>query len=190
MNLTDAPPAYVSIGSLLVGLAILVWQVLPWWWKGRKRKGKKGGKGKDEAVETGGKRDWRDLSPLALGLAFGSLAAACAGGVLGWAAHWVSRANETVGDTAVTGTTGNDEGNGVEQGVLPALNGGAAIVTTLALVALVVMWRKIPEAMRKQLGAGAWAGVSLALSAGAAGIIARAVVPGANAIGTAVLGAL
>lgn len=184
MNL-DSPAPFVSIGGLAIGLAILGWYLVPWWWKGRKTKGKPSGGGPVDSS----KRDWRDLLPLGFGLAIGSLAAACTGGLLGWAAHGVSRANASVGDIAVTGTTGT-AADGVNQGALPTLNGGAAILALLLLVGTAALWKKMPEAMRKQLGAGAWAGVSLALSAGAAGILARTLVPGANALGDTLTGML
>jgi hypothetical protein len=183
----DSPAPYVSVGGLAIGLGILAWYLFPWWWKGRKSKNS--GKSSGGGQESGSKRDWRELLPLASGLAIGSLAAACTGGLLGWAAHGVSRANESVGDVAVTGATGA-EGTGVDQGALPTLNGGAAIVAFLALVAVVALWKKMPEAMRKELAAGGWAGVSLALSAGAAGVLARTVVPAVNSLGDSLTGVL
>ncbi|WP_049566825.1 hypothetical protein [Streptomyces sp. SBT349] len=186
MDLFNSPEGRVSLGGILIGLGILVWQVAPWWYKGRKKKGKKGGDG--EGSETS-RRDWKDLLPLGAGLAYGSACVACVGGVLGWLAYSITNVNAAVGDRALAGTTGAQSQN-MPQNTITYLNDGGSIIVALGLITLIVLWKKTPKKTRVELGAGLWAGASLALGAGASGVLGRTISPALNALGDPLVGVL
>lgn len=184
MDLFNSPAGRVSLGGILIGLGLLAWHLIPWWYKGSKKKGKKG-----DGEESGGSRDWRDLIPLGLGLAYGSACAACVGGVLGWGAYGVSNVNAAAGDRALAATTGA-QSESRQLNTITYLNDGGSIIVGLGLVALIVLWRRVPKKTRKELGSGLWAGASLAVGAGASGVLGRTISPFLNSLGEPLVGAL
>lgn len=127
--------------------------------------------------------------PLGYGLAFGSACVACVGGVLGWAAYTISNINSSVGDRALAGTTGA-QSDAMPQNSITYLNGGGSIIVALGLVALIALWKKFPKRTRVELGSGLWAGASLALGAGASGVLGRTVSPFLNSLGDPLVGVL
>lgn len=175
----------LSLGGLFVGLAIIVWHLSRWWVKGGGGKAAKGAKG--DAPAAG--RNPRDLVPFVGSLAFGQLAGSCTGGVLGIVTGWITGLSNAAGDKAMAGMTGTTTPPATH-GHIAALNPGGALVTMLALVLALALWKKIGKRIRAQLGAGFWAGSLLALAAGVAGLANATLIPVVNTVGGVLYGAV
>lgn len=164
----------LTVGGLAVGLSVLAWYLIRWW-------------NTQKAVKTG--KDWKSLTPLAGGIALGILAASCAGGLLGTIAGWIRKLSNAAGDKVVSGATGTNTQSLGAAGV-PALTAGGALLTVVAFVVLIALWKKIKDTSRKPLFFGSVAGVTLGMSPGIAGTLAIALIPLANNAGNSILGIL
>ncbi|MFD7516068.1 hypothetical protein ACFV85_14875 [Streptomyces niveus] len=161
----------LTVGGLAVGLSVLVWYLLRWW------HGQKNNKTKD----------WRSLTPFASGVLLGILAATCAGGLLGTVASWVRGLSNSAGDKVVAGATGTSPEALGAAGV-PGLTSGGALLTVVAFVSLIALWKKIKATSRKPLGFGGLCGCTLGMSSGVAGSVALALIPLVNEAGDSILG--
>lgn len=153
----------VSLGGLTVGLGILVWCLLQWWFREKHRIGA--------------------LLPFILAALYGMLLILSAGGLLGGSAGVALWGANGLGDlTLVWGVGGGTQD--VTRGTpLPLTNGGHAVVVLLTVV-LVGLWKfagKIPNA---KIGLGVLAGICLGLVGSIAGAAAVPLASGVNLLGS------
>src|SRR5690606_40662784 len=87
----------LTLGGLLLALIILTCNLYPWW--------------------TGG-REMKQLAAFGKGFGGAACAAACPGGILGWAHSRTGSIGNSAGETAGQGLTGARTGNGLTAGQL------------------------------------------------------------------------
>jgi hypothetical protein len=182
----------VTLGSLCIGLILLMREFLPVVWPLVTKKG--GGAAvkltKGEAAPATGKSfDVRAHIPFLLGLTIGMLAISCPGGIIGQIAAKVLGVSNAIGDKALTSGTGSAV-TAVTRHAATQLAAGGAVVTVLLVVAVIILRKSMPKPARKQLIAGLWCGITLGLSSGAAGITGSVLIPAANQFGAALGGTL
>ncbi|WP_043478279.1 hypothetical protein [Kitasatospora sp. MBT66] len=158
-------PAQLSYGGLGLAAAVLLLTAVRWWRRGREVPG---------------------AAALAGGLLIGLLAALCTGGLLGFAARYLT--------TEATNPLGNKIAGGAET-LLPqagpaGLTAGGGVATTLLSIAVVLAWRCCDHQLRRQLTAGIVSGSALGLAGGISGLAATTLVPAANHVGDQILAAL
>ncbi|WP_331730906.1 hypothetical protein OHV05_37645 (plasmid) [Kitasatospora sp. NBC_00070] len=152
-------PGQLSLGGLVLAVAVLVFTGVRWWRTGRQLPG--------AAAVTGG-------------LAVGLLSALCSGGLAGFAARRVT--------TEVTNPLGNKvSGAGMEQ-LLPqagpaGMTAEGGVTTAVLVLAAVLAWQCCDAQLRRQLAAGAFAGSGLGLAGGISGLAAVTLIPAANTAG-------
>ncbi|MDX3019877.1 hypothetical protein [Streptomyces acidiscabies] len=160
--------ATLTLGGLLAALVILIANLYPWW--------------------TGG----RELSKLAaFGKGFGAAAcaAACPGGVLGWAHGRAGTVANGAGGRTGTAATGTTTSSGLTSGQLVGLSATGAVVVVIAVTIVVLSYKAAGKKDRRRIIGGAFVGSVLCLTAGVAGALSW--LPGAlNATGDGVVAAI
>jgi hypothetical protein len=155
----------LTVGGLAVGLAITGVNLWHWW----KSPG----------------RDPKNLAPFGGAFVLGGLSTLC-GGLLGTLGGWTAGANNAAGRHAVTSVAGGRAGT-VAHKAAGTLTPGGALATTLIAVGVFVTWRAASKQLKRKLAGGWWAGATLTLSAGMAGLFVH-VVTLVNSVGGGVLG--
>ncbi|MGW6743764.1 hypothetical protein ACWGDX_24100 [Streptomyces sp. NPDC055025] len=163
----------LTVGGIALGLAILTWYLVPWW----------------RAQKNAKSKDWKSLIPLGFGIMLGILAASCAGGLFGTIAGWTQSAANAAGGAAISSATGSAAPAVATVGI-PALTPGGALLVIACFVAAAALWKKVPETSRKAGVLGSVVGLTLGMSAGAAGAVALALIPAMNSMGNGLLGAI
>lgn len=167
-------PVYYTLGTLLFGFAMLVWEVADWY------PGIKALTGKQKLRHLGA------LLPFVLTWCIGALFTLCAGGVAGVVGKWMLWGSQYIGDAVYV------YGFGGPQMLAPrtanlVLTPGGLFMAILAFVVFFVRrkkgstgskWRGFVSGGTLALSAGVarWAAVPLASAANAAGIWLTAVV--------------
>lgn len=155
----------LTVGGLAVGLAITGVNLWHWW----KSPG----------------RDPKNLAPFGGAFVLGGLSTLC-GGLLGILAGWTAGANNAAGKHAVTSVAGGHTGTVVHKAA-GQLTPGGALATFLIAVGVIVAWRAANKQLKRRLAGGWWAGATLTLSAGMAGLFVN-VVNLVNNFGGGILG--
>ncbi|MEV3946991.1 MULTISPECIES: hypothetical protein [Streptomyces] len=163
----------VSLGGITFGTIIVVLVTLRWW--------KKGGGGKKS--DDGGGRDWKQLIPFAVALAFGILAVLAAGPVsaLGLITRLGLWGGDGIGYAYLVWGIGGNSPDVTRANPVVLTDGGYMIfaIWTAVMIGLYLWSRKLP---RLQTALGILAGILLGLSQGIAGMAA---VPLASAVNVA-----
>ncbi|MET9099965.1 hypothetical protein [Streptomyces antibioticus] len=155
----------LSLGGLLAALIVLYANLRPWW---------------------AGNRDMKRLVPFGKGLAAALAAAACPGGILGWARNRTGAVANTAGETGGRAATGTTQTETITGGQMTGLIATGAAVVTLAVVAAVLAWKAAGKEDRRRIIGGAYVGFVASLTAGVAGALAW--LPGAlNGVGDAIV---
>jgi hypothetical protein len=158
----------LTLGGLLGALIILYANLRPWW--------------------VGG-REMKQLSNFAKGFGAAACAAACPGGVLGWAHARTGTVANGSGERLGEGATGTSQAAGLTSGQLAGLSATGAVIVVLAVFAVGLAWRDAGKADKRRIVGGAYVGSALCLTAGVAGMLAW--LPGAlNGAGDAVVAAV
>jgi hypothetical protein len=177
------------MGGLCVGLILLMREFLPVAWA---MVGKRGGAPRvdnGQAPATSRSFDVRAHLPFLGGLVIGMLAISSPGGIIGTTAAKVLGLSNTLGDKALS--TGTGAGTiAVTRHAAAHISPSGAVVTLLLIAAVIILRKSLPKPARKQMAAGLWCGITLGLSAGAAGLTASMLVPAANQLGAALGGAV
>ncbi|WP_330236138.1 hypothetical protein [Streptomyces sp. NBC_00566] len=157
----------LTLGGLLLALIILYANLRPWW--------------------TGG-REIKKLAAFLKGFGVAACAAACPGGILGWAhAHTGSLANGA-GEQVGEGATGATHAASLTSGQLAGLGATGAFIVALAVFAVALTWKEAPKADKRRITGGAFVGSVLCLTAGVAGLLSW--LPGTlNAAGDGIVAA-
>lgn len=108
----------LSLGGVTIALAILWFNLRPWW---------KGG------------RDPKALLPYASGAGIGSLSTICAGGALGWGAAGIAGLVTKGGNTGVEKITGTSGAATLPTGRMGTLTPEGAVVACLLLAGVILL---------------------------------------------------
>ncbi|MYW48862.1 hypothetical protein [Streptomyces sp. SID161] len=158
----------LTLGGLLAAMLVLTANVHPWW---------------------RGNRDMKQLSAFGKGAGAAACAAACPGGILGWAhAHTGAVANGA-GDRAGHAAAGTSSSSALTTGQLTGLSATGAVVAIVAVYLVVLAYKAAGKNDRRRIIGGFFVGSVLLLTAGVAGALAW--LPSAlNGAGDAVVAAL
>jgi hypothetical protein len=171
MNLGN--PA-VTLGGITFGTIIVVLVALRWW-----KKGGGGGKGQ------GGGRDWKDLVPFVVALAFGILAVLAAGPIsaLGLITRLSLWGGDGIGYAYLVWGIGGNSPNVARATSIVLTDGGYAVfaIWTAVMIGAFLWSKKLPKL---QTGMGIFAGILLGLSQGIAGLAAVPLASAVNAGGS------
>lgn len=165
-------PTYslVTLGGVVVGLSLLLWDVSIWWATHKKKLASK---------------SLRALLPTLLCLSYGTLLILCAGGLIGAAADWSLWGANQVGDVILVYGVGSSAPTVTRSSYLALTPGGHAVVilATVVLVAVSTV-RKLRWDFVRPVGAGISLGLAKSI-AGAAGVV---LAPSASWIGDQIAG--
>ncbi|MFF3300952.1 hypothetical protein [Streptomyces sp. NPDC002908] len=166
----------VSLGGITFGTIIVVLVILRWHKKG-------GGGGKKG--DGGGSRDWKQLIPFTVALAFGILAVLAAGpmSALGLITRFSLWGGDSIGTLYLVYGIGGTSPDVTRAAPVILSPGGYAVYAIWAavMVGLYVWSKKLP---RLQTILGVLAGVLLGLSQGVAGMAAVPLASAVNAAGS------
>lgn len=162
------PTTTLTVGGLLAALIILTANLYPWY--------------------TGG-RDMKQLAPFGKGFGAAACAAACPGGILGWAHSRSGTIANGAGERAGRAATGTNATTGLTSGQLAGLSATGAVIVVVAVTIVVLSYKAAGKKDKKRILGGAYVGSTLCLTAGVAGALAW--LPGAlNAAGAGVVDAV
>ena len=164
----------VTIGGVLIGLAVLAWHGIEWFPGLEKLK--------EHPLPYLG--DWL---PFAFGWAYGALGVLTAMGLIGWAFDTALWASNWLGDAALFIGVGEAPGQTASGAPvqLSALGNAMVLLTTVVIVAVIKLRPSGPAVKR-----GVWCGMCLGTSAGVAGTVAGPLAMGANWLGEMTIGAV
>ncbi|MFJ4624250.1 hypothetical protein [Streptomyces sp. NPDC088812] len=157
----------LTLGGLLLALIILTCNLYPWW--------------------VGG-REMKQLAMFGKGFCAAICAAACPGGILGWAHSRSGTVGNGVGERTSQATTGTTSAQALTTGQLVGLGATGAAIVVLAVTIVVLAYKDAGKKDRRRIIGGAYVGSTLCLTAGVAGLLAW--LPGAlNELGDGVVAA-
>ncbi|MBZ6250372.1 hypothetical protein KVH27_18550 [Streptomyces olivaceus] len=155
----------LTLGGLLAAVLVLYANLRPWW--------------------TGG-RQMKQLAAFGKGLAGAFAAAACPGGILGWARQRTGSIANTGGESVGQSATGAAQANAISGGQLAGLVATGAFVAVLVVFAVVLAWKAASDKDKRRIVGGSFVGLVITLTAGGAGALAW--LPGAlNGVGDAIV---
>lgn len=158
----------LTLGGLLAALLVLTANLYPWWT---------------------GNRELKQLASFGKGFGGAACAAACPGGLLGWAHSHTGTVANGAGERTGAAATGTTSGTGLTTGQLTGLGATGAVVAVLAVFLVALSYKAAGKKDKKRIVGGAFVGSVLLLTAGMAGALAW--LPGAlNATGDAVVAAV
>ncbi|MEV1063400.1 hypothetical protein [Streptomyces sp. NPDC050263] len=140
----------LTLGGLLSALLVLYANLRPWW--------------------TGG-REMNKLAAFAKGFTAAACAAACPGGLLGWASHRSGTVANGSGERLGHATTGTVQTAGLTAGQLTGLGATGAAIVVLVVFAVSLSWKDAGKADKRRIIGGAYTGSVLCLTAGVAGLL-------------------
>ncbi|MFR9796155.1 hypothetical protein ACL02U_09665 [Streptomyces sp. MS06] len=156
----------LTLGGLLLALIILTCNLHPWW--------------------TGG-REPKQLAAFGKGFGASACAAACPGGLLGWAHTRSGTLGNGAGEKTGQALTGTRPAAALTPGQLVGLGTTGAIIVTIAITLTVLAYKQAGKKDRRRIIGGAYVGSVLLLTAGVAGALHW--LPSAlNGVGDAVAG--
>jgi hypothetical protein len=141
----------LTLGGLLLALIILTCNLYPWW---------------------RGNRDMSKLAAFGKGLGGSVCAAACPGGILGWAHSRSGTVGNGVGERTGTALTGTSQAQGLTTGQLVGLGTTGAVVVVIAVTLVVLAYKEADKKDKRRIIGGAYVGSTLCLTAGVAGVLA------------------
>ncbi|MDX2702170.1 hypothetical protein PV350_04825 [Streptomyces sp. PA03-6a] len=191
MNTLAAPllqgTTAITGGGLAIGVFLVVRELYLWFRTGGGGGAAPGGKGKGGPPGGGGGRNPKALIPFGAGLAFGTLMVACPAGLLGKLAGLLRGIGNGIGDGVTRAATGHSTAT-VANGSAPGLDGNGAIVVVVAMLLVIVAWKRLAKTLKGKFGSGVWCGTLLGISSGLFAFLGQLVVPTANDLGAQLLG--
>ncbi|MEU6535533.1 hypothetical protein [Streptomyces sp. NPDC047000] len=158
----------LTLGGLLAALLVLVANLRPWW--------------------TGG-REMNKLAAFGKGFGAAACAAACPGGLLGWAHTHTGGLANGVGERGGSAATGTQPTSSLTSGQLTGLSMTGAVVVVVAVYLVVLAYKAASKPDKRRIAGGFFVGGTFLLTAGVAGALAW--LPGAlNAAGDGVVAAV
>ncbi|MFI1728200.1 hypothetical protein ACH40E_02955 [Streptomyces acidicola] len=154
----------LTLGGLLAALLVLAANLYPWWT---------------------GNREVKQLAAFGKGFGAAACAAACPGGILGWAHSRSGTVANGAGERTGSAATGTAPTGGLTSGQLVGLGSTGAVIAVLAVFLVFLSYKAAGKKDKRRIVGGAFVGSTLLLTAGVAGALAW--LPGAlNAAGDAV----
>jgi hypothetical protein len=158
----------LTLGGLLAALIILSANLHPWWT---------------------GNREIKQLAAFGKGFLAAACAAACPGGILGWAHSRTGTVANGAGERAGAAATGTTSGTSLTSGQLVGLGATGAVVVVVVVSLVALSYRAAGRKDKRRILGGAFVGSVLLLTAGVAGALSW--LPGAlNAAGDGVVSAV
>ncbi|WP_432136810.1 hypothetical protein [Streptomyces sp. bgisy154] len=158
----------LTLGGLLGAVLILYANLRPWWTSNREAK---------------------QLAPFGKGFLAAACAAACPGGILGWAHARTGTVANGAGERVGEGATGATQAAGLTSGQLAGLGATGAAVVVVVVFAVSLAWKAAGKTDKRRILGGVYVGSTLCLTAGVAGALSW--LPGAlNAAGGGVVQAV
>jgi hypothetical protein len=157
----------LTLGGLLAALIIFTANLYPWWT---------------------GNREMKQLACFGKGFGAAACAAACPGGILGWAHSRSATVGNGAGERAGQALTGTNSAQSLTSGQLVGLGATGAVIVVVAVTLVVLSYKAAGKKDKKRILGGAYVGSTLCLTAGVAGALTW--LPGAlNAAGDGVVAA-
>lgn len=158
----------LTAGGLLAALLVLTANLHPWWT---------------------GNREMKQLAAFGKGFIAAACAAACPGGLLGWAHSRSGTVANGAGERTSAATAGTTSADGVTSGQLVGLGTTGAIVAVLVVFLVGLAYKAAGKKDQRRILGGAFVGSVLLLTAGVAGALSW--LPGLlNTAGVAVVDAV
>lgn len=158
----------LTLGGLLAALLVLIANLYPWWT---------------------GPRELKQLSAFGKGFSAAACAAACPGGILGWAHTHTGTVANGAGQRASATAAGTTSSAALTNGQVVGLGATGAVVAVLVVFLVVLSYKAAGKKDKKRIVGGAFVGSVLLLTAGVAGALSW--LPGAlNGAGDAVVAAV
>ncbi|MFE9448317.1 hypothetical protein [Streptomyces sp. NPDC006739] len=158
----------LTLGGLLAALLVLVANLHPWY---------RGG------------REMKHLAAFGKGFFAAACAAACPGGLLGWAHNHTGGIANGAGQRAGSAATGTTPGSGLTRGQLTGLSATGAVVVVVAVFLVALAYKTAGKTDKRRIVGGFFVGSVFLLTAGVAGALSW--LPGAlNGAGAGVVGAV
>lgn len=158
----------LTLGGLLAALLVLTANLYPWWT---------------------GNRELKQLAAFGKGFAAAACAAACPGGILGWAHSRSGTVANGAGARAGQAATGTTPADSLTSGQLVGLSATGAVVVVVAVTLVFLSYKAAGKKDKRRIVGGVFVGSALCLTAGVAGLLSW--LPGAlNAAGDAVVAAV
>ncbi|KFG08116.1 hypothetical protein [Streptomyces scabiei] len=158
----------LTLGGLLFALIILTCNLYPWWT---------------------GNREMSQLAAFGKGFGAAACAAACPGGILGWAHSRSGTLGNGVGERTSQATTGTASGQSLTSGQLAGLGATGAVIVVIAVTLVVLAYKAAGKKDKRRILGGAYVGSTLCLTAGVAGALAW-LPPALNGLGDGVVAAV
>ncbi|MFJ8804207.1 hypothetical protein [Streptomyces sp. NPDC102487] len=167
-------PTYslVTLGGVVVGLGLFLWDASIWWASHKKKLASK---------------SLRALAPTVLCLSYGTLLILCAGGIIGAAADWSLWGANQVGDVILVYGVGSNSPTVTRSSYLALTPGGHAVVILATVVLIAVSTRR---GLRWDFVRPVGAGISLGLAKSIAGVAGVILAPSVSWLGDLVAGLL
>lgn len=167
-------PTYslVTLGGVVVGLSLFLWDAAIWWASHKKKLTSK---------------SLRALAPTVLCFSYGTLLILCAGGLIGAAADWSLWGSNQVGDVVLVYGFGSTAPTVTRASHLALTPGGHAVVILATVVLIAVSTRR---GLRWDFVRPVFSGVSLGLAKSIAGAAGIALAPSVSWLGDFVTGLL
>jgi len=140
----------LTVGGLLAALLVLAANLHPWWT---------------------GNREMKQLAAFGKGFSAAACAAACPGGILGWAHSRSGTIANGAGERTSTAVTGTDSGAGLTSGQLVGLGATGAAVAVVVVFLVVLSYKAAGKKDKRRIIGGAFVGSVLLLTAGVAGAL-------------------
>lgn len=141
----------LTLGGLLAALLVLIANLHPWWT---------------------GNREMKMLAPFGKGFAAAACAAACPGGLLGWAHSRAGTVANGAGERTGAVTTGTSSASGITSGQLVGLGATGAVIAVAVVFLVCLAYKAAGKKDKKRIIGGAFVGSVLLLTAGVAGALA------------------
>lgn len=144
------PTTTLTLGGLLAALLVLTANLYPWWT---------------------GNREMKQLASFGKGFGAAACAAACPGGILGWAHSRSGTLANGAGERAGQAATGTNATAGLTSGQLAGLSATGAVIVVLAVTLAALAYKAAGKKDKKRILGGAYVGSTLCLTAGVAGAL-------------------
>ncbi|RMB85611.1 hypothetical protein [Streptomyces shenzhenensis] len=155
-------PVYgiVTLGGVVVGLGLFLWDASRWW--------------ADHPKKRFHLKALKKLAPILACDAYGALLILCAGGIIGAAADWSLWGSNTVGEVVLVYGVGGTSPDVTRASQLALTPGGHAVVILATIVLIAVASRR---GFRWDFVRQTLAGISLGLAKSVAGLVGLVVAP-------------
>lgn len=140
----------LTLGGLLAALIVLAANLHPWWT---------------------GNREMKQLKAFGQGFVAAACAAACPGGILGWAHSHTGAAANKAGESTSSAAAGSSSTSNLTTGQLTGLSATGAVIVVVTVFLVSLSYKGAGKKDKKRLLGGAFVGSAFLLTAGVAGAL-------------------